>query len=70
MCHHLRGRNEVNVYRVTSGATVAVVLASDLAHAQSTLQRPNELTPLVEYIGLSALPAGILLATERKHYEY
>lgn len=68
MCHHLKGRNEVNVYRVTSEATIAVVLASDLAAAQSLLAKPNQTLPTVEYIGLSALPAGVLLAIDRKHY--
>jgi len=58
----------VNVYRVTSEDTVAIVLASDLAHAQSLLHRPNQPTPTVEYIGLTALPAGVLLAIDRKHY--
>jgi len=56
------------VYRVTSEDTVAIVSASDLANAQSLLHRPNQATPNVEYIGLTALPAGILLAIDRKHY--
>lgn len=66
MRHRLKRRvNDVNVYKVTSDEQIAIVLADDVDHAQSLLNQPDS---VVEYIGLTALPAGILLAIDRKHY--